>query len=834
MSSVETMMEGLFRLMLALTFLQGIAEVHSRCGVNLTVANVTSRPLQRVTVNDALHFGAVCNDRSPSIYYISKAASIKNWIIYLEGGIGCGNMLECNFRYKQRPDLMSSKPYPKIIQGRDIFNSDPKDNPDYWNSNMVLIPYCTSDLWVGNSVWDPALGNDTFRFNLSATYNQFVFRGIAVFRTIVKELLKEGLDMAVDVVLAGSSAGGIGAMNHAGWLQSKLSRNTKLSAILDSSWFINFKGDLEAKFDFPYVEKNMNFPSHLPCKNVSLVGYPCCISTPCMLSKPREHYLDFPDIPVFVIFSQYDLFILASTLQRLENETEDVKMLETFRTITEYGVVMKIRLGDTALHASKMSYFVPSCLQHIYLAPSDLREVGGLLRTKTDSSSRDIEHSTGTNEFRSAIEPEIWSKISLRKGNSSSTVSLQCAIHEWNQYLRGSRSSITSYPLRYSDDCFGARCNSQCPETVMLGQLGQTLPSIFKWVVVGMVLTINVLCLFYKIIMMWKKRVLLRGYTEYISRREQKVRSDKMSLCPAEKAIGIACLDLRYSVRLSHDAIHQARELEKRRLAAEEEARCLMGSADTEDKLHRIRVKHPSKRGALFDLVCASGWTRVAGAQTPEERTDESARILSSVSKKCEFPDGGMDFFAFQGRNSPINYKRMDSLHAACNSSLDSLREKTILNGISSYFNPGEMVAIMGPSGCGKTTFLDLLTGRRRTGRKQGEVLVNGIPFECVREWYIKHSGYVLQLAVPYYEELTVRQNLLLAAFMRLPSSFSAEQRFQRVECVIEQIGLSLVKDTVVGGSTGAGLSGGQVVPVLFRTTSFLCHDPLSRNGVWL
>ena len=52
----------------------------------------------------------------------------------------------------------------------------------------------------------------------------------------------------------------------------------------------------------------------------------------------------------------------------------------------------------------------------------------------------------------------------------------------------------------------------------------------------------------------------------------------------------------------------------------------------------------------------------------------------------------------------------------------------------------------------------------------------------------MKHSGYVLQLAVPYYEELTVRQNLLLAAFMRLPRSFSAEERFQRVECVIEQV----------------------------------------------
>ena len=43
-------------------------------------------------------------------------------------------------------------------------------------------------------------------------------------------------------------------------------------------------------------------------------------------------------------------------------------------------------------------------------------------------------------------------------------------------------------------------------------------------------------------------------------------------------------------------------------------------------------------------------------------------------------------------------------------------REQEILKGISSDFKPGHLTAIMGPSGCGKTTFLDLLTGRRRTG----------------------------------------------------------------------------------------------------------------------
>ena len=57
-----------------------------------------------------------------------------------------------------------------------------------------------------------------------------------------------------------------------------------------------------------------------------------------------------------------------------------------------------------------------------------------------------------------------------------------------------------------------------------------------------------------------------------------------------------------------------------------------------------------------------------------------------------------------------------------------------------------------------------------------------------IRNWYIRHTGYVLQLAIPYYEELTVRQNLTLAAFMRLPSTMTAEAKFERVEQVIEEV----------------------------------------------
>ena len=141
-------------------------------------------------------------------------------------------------------------------------------------------------------------------------------------------------------------------------------------------------------------------------------------------------------------------------------------------------------------------------------------------------------------------------------------------------------------------------------------------------------------------------------------------------------------------------------------------------------------------------------------------------------------------------------------------------RQKEILKGISVYFNPGEMIGVMGPSGSGKTTFLDLLTGRRKAGvdgvsvgtegraghdilivhtsfynhafhSVQGSIYVNGVPIDEIRDWYIANTGYVLQLATPYYSELTVRENLTLAAMMKLPDDFPLSKKFRRVEQVM-------------------------------------------------
>lgn len=517
------MADGLFMLVLFLLPCVAASEtVKSRCGVSISVTHTSTtdqRTFKRISIANASHLGAVCNDRSQGIYYIRKTTDRKKWIVYLEGGVGCGTLEECNHRYRERPELMMSRRYPATIRGRDIFDLDPAVNPDYWDYSMVLIPYCTSDLWIGNSSWDPARDNDEFVFNPLATYNQFAFRGSAVFRAVVRELLREGMGEAVDVVLVGSSAGGIGAMNQAGWLKLQLSGNTTFSVILDSAWFINFDGILAEKFDFVYASQSMNFLSHPPCNDGESVDYPCCVSAPCMLSKlhSARDLLDFPDVPVFVIFSQYDLFILSGALKKLENETDDVKHLESFRTITKYGVAMKVRLEDTSRRGwakKKLSYFVPSCLQHVYLATSDLREVGGFLRKDENSSSHDTEINSGTKYFRSAIEPGMWSKTYIATGNNSVKVSLQCAIHEWNEHFRRSNAAK---PVGYSDNCFGARCNPQCPESVLLGILDELWPETWKWIVVAGIVTVTVLCLSFKIIMMWKKRFLFREYRKFIN-----------------------------------------------------------------------------------------------------------------------------------------------------------------------------------------------------------------------------------------------------------------------------------------------------------------------------
>lgn len=130
---------------------------------------------------------------------------------------------------------------------------------------------------------------------------------------------------------------------------------------------------------------------------------------------------------------------------------------------------------------------------------------------------------------------------------------------------------------------------------------------------------------------------------------------------------------------------------------------------------------------------------------------------------------------------------------------------KDILIDLNGIMTPG-LNAIMGATGSGKSSFLDVLAARKDPSGLSGEVLIDGAPqppnFKCL-------SGYVVQDDV-VMGTLTVRENLRFSAVLRLPSSISREEKEEKVERIIQELGLGRVADSKVGTQMIRGISGGE------------------------
>ncbi|XP_058762719.1 ABC transporter G family member 22-like isoform X2 [Vicia villosa] len=132
--------------------------------------------------------------------------------------------------------------------------------------------------------------------------------------------------------------------------------------------------------------------------------------------------------------------------------------------------------------------------------------------------------------------------------------------------------------------------------------------------------------------------------------------------------------------------------------------------------------------------------------------------------------------------------------------------EKDILNGISGSVNPGEVLALMGPSGSGKTSLLNLLGGRISHPTIGGSITYNE---QSYSKFLKSRIGFVTQDDV-LFPHLTVKETLTYAARLRLPKTFTKEQKEKRALDVIYELGLERCQDTMIGGSFVRGVSGGE------------------------
>jgi ABC-type multidrug transport system ATPase subunit len=102
---------------------------------------------------------------------------------------------------------------------------------------------------------------------------------------------------------------------------------------------------------------------------------------------------------------------------------------------------------------------------------------------------------------------------------------------------------------------------------------------------------------------------------------------------------------------------------------------------------------------------------------------------------------------------------------------------------------------------------LDLIADRKLVGTWSGEIYIN----KRIRSpWFNRESAYVLQDDV-HISTLTVEETLLFSAWTRMEEGTSIDKRKQRVAMLLDMMGLTHVKDSIVGDPMRKGISGGQL-----------------------
>jgi ABC-type lipoprotein export system ATPase subunit len=117
----------------------------------------------------------------------------------------------------------------------------------------------------------------------------------------------------------------------------------------------------------------------------------------------------------------------------------------------------------------------------------------------------------------------------------------------------------------------------------------------------------------------------------------------------------------------------------------------------------------------------------------------------------------------------------------------------------------GKILAVLGPSGSGKTTFLNILSNR--ITKFKGTVCYNG---STLLKKFSSHVGFVDQdYQMP--ERLTVKEYLMLNGVLKIHSDIPLKKKIQKINQMIEALGLGKCKNTLIGAIGGiGGISGGE------------------------
>jgi len=137
----------------------------------------------------------------------------------------------------------------------------------------------------------------------------------------------------------------------------------------------------------------------------------------------------------------------------------------------------------------------------------------------------------------------------------------------------------------------------------------------------------------------------------------------------------------------------------------------------------------------------------------------------------------------------------------------ESEKRTYLLDNISFSLKPGRMVLLMGAPGAGKSVLIKVLADRMSKGTIEGELLFNNRAID--HETHQKDTIYVNQ-EDRHIALLTVKETLDFSAQCNMGENVSPEEKQERVDMILEQLGLSHTVNTIIGNQFFRGISGGQ------------------------
>ena len=238
----------------------------------------------------------VCLGGEPPAFYYSQALPEFNdsWLIELEGGGWCVDPSACLFRAisQQRQHQASTK----SLSG---FATHTPEHADFHGFHRVWLKYCDGGSWTGGRAAPLEVGG-----------KKVWLRGRAVLATQLAALLRLGLGSARQVLLAGSSAGGLAALIHADWIRTQLGGQLqKFKVLVGGGFFSQSLGGCHNLQDCPWLR---SMRATVELHNSSASFAPACsemLGWRCIFANESAV---FARTPAFLLTSGVDLFQLTN------------------------------------------------------------------------------------------------------------------------------------------------------------------------------------------------------------------------------------------------------------------------------------------------------------------------------------------------------------------------------------------------------------------------------------------------------------------------------------------------------------------------------------------